>query len=298
MPPRSNRFQRLILAIERSIKGPATVVAESASFPDPVTGEDREIDVVIISKVGRHAAVVAVEIRDRKRPADVIWIDELIAKYQNTGFKVVAVSNSGFTKTALVKARGVGIRALSLEDADQQDWPEILRDQRFTVSMAVTSNFQFRPIISVSYAGSWVTQASVREYAEAEILDSKGRTHPLPEVIAELMEQIDFAEKAFQGLIDPEGNVTVSFDLPAGTMITKSGEVPIPVMSLEVRANAKVTNPTAFELTGSRFDGEFVAHGSADSSNYEIQVVATSDNPNESVITFSVFHKDQSGSAG
>lgn len=128
MPKRSNKFQRLITAIETQLAGTDASVEQSYMFPDPVTGASRETDVVIITRVGGHELVAAVECVDHSRPVGVPWIESMNSKYLGTGFKVIAVSNSGFARTASKKAKAFGIETLTLTDAETSEWPVFLRN--------------------------------------------------------------------------------------------------------------------------------------------------------------------------
>ncbi len=261
-------------------------------FIDSVTGEQREIDVALETNVGRHSVIVAIETRDQRRPADVTWIDELVGKYLNTSFKVVAVSRSGFTKAAKIKAEKSGIDAITLEEASRSDWPGVLSNQKISVASAVVSKLQARFIVSDQYASSWIAKAKPSEYADAELDDGSGLyPRAIEEVITELSDGVDFAGMALEGLVDSDGMVVVSFELPDGTTITKPGEPDVPASRLDIRMRAEVVTAKNIELIGSMFNGQFVAHGTTVSNNYELQVVATGNSPTESVFTFSVFDK-------
>lgn len=71
---------------------------------------------------------VFIECRDRGRPADVEWIDQLIGKYAHGGGKVVAVSRSGFTQQATAQADAAGIATMSIEEATDADWVEWVKN--------------------------------------------------------------------------------------------------------------------------------------------------------------------------
>lgn len=122
MPRRTNDFQSLITLLHRQLAAPDTVVTESALIADPITGQLREVDILIEHLVARYRARIILECRDRSRAATVQWIDELAGKYQNSGAKIVAVSRRGFTKTALQRATGAGIEAVSVSKAVNRDW--------------------------------------------------------------------------------------------------------------------------------------------------------------------------------
>lgn len=116
MPKRSNDFQRLIAAIEGQLAPLGAVVTESKLIKEKSSDTEREIDIAIESNVGPHRVLIAVECRDQRRRADLEWIDGLIGKYRDLPVgKIVAVSRSGFTKTAIKKAKEVNISTVTLE---------------------------------------------------------------------------------------------------------------------------------------------------------------------------------------
>jgi hypothetical protein len=126
MPARSNPFQKLILRIHQQLApvGINVTVEESGFTEEPSSGAPRETDVKIIMQTPSGTEHVAVECRDHARAQEVAWIDSLIGKYIDLGFdKVIAVSSSGFSSTALAKAQKFKIECRSLEEVLGVDWP-------------------------------------------------------------------------------------------------------------------------------------------------------------------------------
>jgi hypothetical protein len=118
VPKRSNNFQRLIASIEMQLAPIGAVVTESKLIKEKSSDTEREVDIAIESNVGQHNVLIAIECRDRSRPANLEWIDGLIGKYRDLPVeKVVAVSRSGFTKAAIRKAEEVNISTVALESA-------------------------------------------------------------------------------------------------------------------------------------------------------------------------------------
>src|SRR5215208_4058954 len=123
MPQRTNPFQQLVHLIEQLLTSHGATVTESKEFIDQVTGEKREVDIVIETKSGVHPFIIGIECRDRKRPADAPWIEEIASKHQDIGInKTIVVSRSGFYKPALRKAKQRKIDALTLSEAQESDW--------------------------------------------------------------------------------------------------------------------------------------------------------------------------------
>ncbi|MFL6052419.1 MAG: hypothetical protein ACJ72W_05800, partial [Actinoallomurus sp.] len=54
---------------------PDACVTESAMLIDRRTGEEREVDVLIEADVAGHTLRIGIECSDRKRPADVTWVE-------------------------------------------------------------------------------------------------------------------------------------------------------------------------------------------------------------------------------
>lgn len=119
MPRRGRLFELLIARLESAI-APGLRIESPYYVADAVTGQRREIDVVVVDAGG--APVLAIECRDRKRPADVSWIEQLATKARALGVqKTIAVSGSGFSAPALKKAAAAGIETRSIETLTNDD---------------------------------------------------------------------------------------------------------------------------------------------------------------------------------
>lgn len=113
VPKRSNDYQRVLYFIHRNLS-PNLRVTESAMLTDGRTGKPREVDVLVEGEVAGYPIAIAIEVRDHKRPATVEWIEQVWGKYEALPVdKVVVVARAGFWSTALTKARGLGIEALT-----------------------------------------------------------------------------------------------------------------------------------------------------------------------------------------
>lgn len=122
MPRRSNSFQRLVALINTNLAG-VTQVEESAMLPDSVTGCQREVDILITSQVAGYIVRIGIEVIATNRKADSPWIERMKAKHDNLPTdKLILVSESGFAKTAEIKAKFYGIETLSIEAATDTDW--------------------------------------------------------------------------------------------------------------------------------------------------------------------------------
>ena len=122
MPRRSNKFQRLILLLN-SCFGAGSRVTESAMLSDKVTGEPREVDILIQATTASYDVNIAIEVVGRRRKADTPWVESMHSKHATLPTdKLVLVAEAGFTKQALVKAKFYGIESITLESALDADW--------------------------------------------------------------------------------------------------------------------------------------------------------------------------------
>ncbi len=125
MPKRTNSFQKVIHSIYSQLEPEGAVITESAylleiDVPNPIK---REVDVLIEKELGGTKLRFAVECRGRARRDSVEWIDGLIGKYIDLHVnKIIAVSESGFTGNAEIKAKRHKIELISLEQALEKDW--------------------------------------------------------------------------------------------------------------------------------------------------------------------------------
>lgn len=121
MPKRRNRFQNLVALIEKSLASDASVISPKLLMDS--CGIQREIDILILSKIGQRNIRIGIECRDWQRKADVTWIDQIIGKYLDLHIdKKVAVSRLGFTQAALKRAKVFNIETLTLKEAKRAKW--------------------------------------------------------------------------------------------------------------------------------------------------------------------------------
>ncbi len=126
MPKRTNEFQQLVLRIYQALAGTGAKVEESVLVPEKNSNAMREVDVLVTANVAGHSTRLAIECRDHSRDQDITWVDGLIGKYANLGIeKVIAVSASNYSTTALQKAAQHNIELLTLTQAVETDWTAI-----------------------------------------------------------------------------------------------------------------------------------------------------------------------------
>lgn len=121
MPARRNLFQDVVAIVQRHMADGA-LIEESASLPNRLTSEGREVDVVLTSHVGGHRVVVAVEATSLTRPADSSWVERMVGKHANLPTNsLILVSESGFTKQARSLAEKQNVTALTPVDVQGPD---------------------------------------------------------------------------------------------------------------------------------------------------------------------------------
>jgi hypothetical protein len=122
MPKRTNRFQRLVTLLNASLGDNARVV-ESAMLSDKITGDLREVDIVIQTMASNYEVTIAIEVVGRSRKADSTWVESMHTKHLSLPTdKLVLVAEKGFYGPALKKAAFYGIEAISIESAMDTDW--------------------------------------------------------------------------------------------------------------------------------------------------------------------------------
>lgn len=115
-------LELLVTRIHKLLEPTDANITWNKKIRDPDTGELRQID----GMIERDGKKTHIECRHRRRPQDVMWIEDLIgrrASLQADG--VIAVSMSGFTRPAEIKAKAHGIilRTFSeMTNAEIQTW--------------------------------------------------------------------------------------------------------------------------------------------------------------------------------
>src|ERR1051326_5138561 len=117
MPKRTTREQRLVKKIYQSMATAGAKVEESPERTERGRSAKREIDLLLEQDLFGTPIRIAVEVRGRKRKDTLEWIDGLVGKYKDMNVqKIIAVSTSGFTPEALIKAQDEKIDTLTLAE--------------------------------------------------------------------------------------------------------------------------------------------------------------------------------------
>jgi len=110
-------FEKLISVLERGLANSDVKIKSPDYLKDNITGRDREVDLTLRKKIDNEEIIIIFECRDRNITSDVIWIEQLVTKVRDlNAFKVIAVSSSGFTEGAKIKAEYYNIELRSTEE--------------------------------------------------------------------------------------------------------------------------------------------------------------------------------------
>lgn len=113
-------LEQLVETLESLLAGSGVNVRSPDVLTDKVTGEPREVDVSLRSRVGSAHILVIMECRDRGRAQDVLWIEQLATKRDDVGANMaIAVSRNGFSAAARSKAQFKGIELRTLGEVDK-----------------------------------------------------------------------------------------------------------------------------------------------------------------------------------
>jgi hypothetical protein len=289
MPRRSNFFQDVVELIHRHLAGDA-VVEGSALLTDLVSGDKREVDVVITSEVAGHEVRVKVEARSGRRKADVPWVEQQLAKHRTLPSGVlVLVSEPGFAKTAREKAEREGAipvapedigdgHGLTLVDGIEKLWPKrvsfTLLDSQIDVVSPRDGEIvgdQAEPVYSAEGQPLLPVNQLVMSLVEAAL------DHHFLDLATEVA---GTAERRLTLRIDPceplmNGKPTPIF---ARIRFTDNGEEALgQVKAIELEVVALVETFDPIELTQKRVAGVVAGYGATASGNDRGVLVLTED---------------------
>lgn len=121
-------FEKLIARIEADADRLGAKVTSPDRLRCNITGQMREVDVLIRSTGPGAPPLTTIECRRRSRIQDVTWIEQLATKKQSLGIdRTIAVSSSGFSETACAIAQNYGVELKTLNDAETQDLNQFVK---------------------------------------------------------------------------------------------------------------------------------------------------------------------------
>jgi hypothetical protein len=314
MPPRSNDFQKLILALTQLL-GDNAVVEESKMLTDLVSGEQREVDVYAEGALAGHTVKIGIECRDHQRKQGVEWVEQMRTKHERLPTNLlILVSSCGFTDSAVAKADSYGIKTITPTQAESDLASEVL------ASLGVTAK-----VWLISGANSSVAANVPTEWLQRNahaVLEDDGLVQFYTSQGSPLVKSDAFNMTALSQLIptDPrwlEGEADDEFDVETPTMHnpayggqllhaywTADGEQPlfVPVAMAVVRGRVRVlTQAVNVSPTGEIvYDGNSYLTGTApmgDGKQARI-VVADPEGEHRARADFPVYVPPSGGDAG
>lgn len=112
-------FELLIEKIEKAALETGAVIHSPGYLEDRITGEKREVDILIEHSIGTSIIKIVIECRDRLAVQDSTWIEQVHTKLCDVLVnKAIVVSSSPFTAPALEKASFYNIEARTYEQVD------------------------------------------------------------------------------------------------------------------------------------------------------------------------------------
>jgi hypothetical protein len=120
----SRSLEKLVAHLHEQLIESGSVLIESPKhLRDNSTRRLRRHDVVLTVTSGYQTFLVAIECRERNRPVGLSQLAAFAKKCSATSInKSAIVSSGGFTKTALCRAKTLGIHCLSLDQVKSFPW--------------------------------------------------------------------------------------------------------------------------------------------------------------------------------
>lgn len=118
MPKRSTEFQKLVYLVKKHASVGSTVT-DSEYLLDS-RGRKREVDVCIVSSVDGIPVLICIECNEKKRPADVGWVEQMKGKHDRLPTNILILySRYGFTEGAKEAAKDLRRHIVALEILDE-----------------------------------------------------------------------------------------------------------------------------------------------------------------------------------
>ncbi len=110
------------------------------------SGGERQIDVTIRSKLGPHPVLGIVSCKCEKRPVAIAEVESFVTVKNDLKAGIaIMVSNSGYQKGALAKAKAHGVRLWTLQQAEKAAWRDEIRT--FELVYPMCSQLKFCPAL-------------------------------------------------------------------------------------------------------------------------------------------------------
>jgi hypothetical protein len=259
MPVRSTLLQRVLFHVQRELAS-GMIVRESELLEDLLSGDRREVDIVIRTKVADHDVIVSVECREQRRKATVDWVEQMAMKHRSLPTsKLVLVSATGFSASAAATAARHGIEVYSIDQAINADWNKLLgEDLRRSIYL-----FGYR-IIACGLVLACDDSLEHRAVPQVALFDREGHQKgSLGETIYRLTNQPSFTNDFLERLRTLEVDHTVvgaRLRIRPPLFVSDESDSHDEVAEIRVYLEIKKV-PSGVELTAARYREMPVAYG-------------------------------------
>lgn len=268
MPKRSNKFQKLIFAIHKQLSIEAEVT-ESKLLVDRVTKAEREVDVVIETATGDLEITIGIEVIAHNRRAGLEWLNKMWGKHKNLPTdKLVLVSKSGFTKTAIDEGEVLGIELMTLDEAIVADWTLIVNKlKEVFLARCYFAPTECRAVLAEEY------QQPDDPIVGPDLILYNSQDQPQGTIL-EIIEQVLKQPSILENIYNREDRMNVSsFEIkspvPDGSYLLDSTNTPRKVRALRVKGGCKfLIDPVSLEHH--TYEKAQIAFGEASVSEGEV----------------------------
>jgi len=190
-------YEELVAGIYRELSPMAKVVLNDKILGRNTNG-NREIDVSIRSEIAGHKILIAVQVRDRKTPADINQVGEFQAVLQDIGASSgVLICSAGFTKRARDAARSAKIDLCTAYDASTRKWKKDIKVPLLVIYIEREAKMRFTLLTTPEFHELNKNPVVIgADMGSAVFSYDKGKTHTsLIKEVSERVKDEDFYKK-------------------------------------------------------------------------------------------------------
>lgn len=277
MPKRTNFFQKLIYQLHKQLAGNA-VVTESKMLIDKETGSQVEVDIVIESNVGLVPITIGIECTSKSRPATLEWYRQLVQKHADLPIsKTVLVSESGFTKDVYKKAKISNVELLTLEEAMDTRWLNIVNK----MNNGTMVNINFRAAqIGVHLNQSDVKDPTTISFDHTSLIEESGNLCQLSNYVMQAIQQSGLTRwvlKNYNKLPKECNSLDVSFETESSPKLLFPNGSKAVVQKFDVNVEFQ-PNKSKLQLNTANYSKQNIAYSEFDN--------IFSKSNNKSILTF------------
>lgn len=190
MAREGREFELLIKKLESHSWPEGTDIFSPGYLPDKITGQEREVDILITRQVGTVSLKLAIECRNRNRKQDVSWVEQAKSKFQDIRIdKGILVSTSGLSEPALAKAKSYNIEVRSFENCSPESISRWFKVSHLEFGIVKYQLLHASLRIDPQNIGNAVLPSSSNETA---LFSKKSKNwHSLKEIFEQLVEEKD-----------------------------------------------------------------------------------------------------------